>query len=124
MSFYFRVLSTAHIPGARAQKRHKSSILMAKSVKSKLSRDQASALRATEGSRRSTAPCHSAFKEKSAVFPAQHFHHRQCVSLQLTWAKKCSQRLGRRIHLSFECLQLRVSEESCTLFFPPQQTLA
>lgn len=74
MSFYFRVLSTAHTPGARERERHKSSIFMSKSAKSKLNRAQESTLWAVQGSRRSTASYLAksfAFKEKkSVVFPA------------------------------------------------------
>lgn len=90
VSFYFRVLSTAHMSGAREKERHKSSILMSKCAKSKLTRVQGSILQAAQGSRRNTAPYLAigfAFKENmSSVFPAQDFHHGQLASLQLIWA--------------------------------------
>lgn len=119
MSFYFRVLSTAHTPGAREREGHKSSILMSRCAKSKLTRAQESALRAAQGSRRSRAAYPAkgfAFKEKSGVFPAQDFYHRQCMSLQLTWTRRCSQRSGRRTPLwSFEYLQLEVYQRNLAL---------
>lgn len=74
MSFCFRVLSTAHTPGARERERHKSSILMSKSAKFKFVGAQKSTLQVAQGSRRSTAPYLAkgfAFREKrSDVFPA------------------------------------------------------
>lgn len=119
VSFYFGVLSTAQTPGARERERHKSSILMSKSVKSKLDRAQESTLQAAQGSRRNTAPYLGkgfAFKEKLGVFPALHFHHRQHMSLQLTWARRWFQRLGRRpLLLCFEYLQLEVYQRSLAL---------
>lgn len=74
MSFYFRAFSTVHTPGATERERHKSSILVSKSAKSKLAGAQESTLRAAQGSRRNTAPYLAkgfVFKEKkSGVFPA------------------------------------------------------
>lgn len=73
-SFSFRVLGTAHAPETRERERHRSSILVSNSAKSKLTRAQERTLRAAQGSRGNTAPWLAkgfAFKEKSGVFPAQ-----------------------------------------------------
>lgn len=61
MSSYFRALSTAHTPGARERERHKSSILMLKSAKSKLAGAQG-ALWASTGK-----------QEKHSSLPGQKF---------------------------------------------------
>lgn len=51
MIFNFRMLSTVPTPEAGKRERQKSSILMSKSAKSKLTGAQESTLKATQGSR-------------------------------------------------------------------------
>ena len=102
---------------------------MSRSAKPKLAGARESTLWAAQGVRRSTAPYLAkgfAFKEKrSDTFLASDLHHRQHVSLQLTWARRSSRRLGRRTPLlCFEYLQLEVYQRSLTfhphsgLWFP------